>query len=43
VTATRQPLCPKCQSTELDKLFSTFATHGSTRTEGGGAAASRFT
>jgi putative FmdB family regulatory protein len=42
VTASRQADCPKCQSTSLEKLFSTFAARGSSpRTSG--AAAPRFT
>ncbi len=31
VMGTQQPVCPKCGSTRLHKEFSTFATHGASR------------
>ncbi len=41
VTASRQAACPGCESTDLEKLFSTFATRASSAT--GSSAAPRFT
>ena len=42
VTASRPPVCPECRSTSLEKLFSTFAAHGTAPRSAAGAAP-RFT
>jgi putative FmdB family regulatory protein len=38
VSASRTPHCPKCESVDLEKVFSTFGTRS-----GGAPAGSRFT
>lgn len=43
VTASRQAVCPSCRSTDLEKLFSTFAARGTAPRGTGAAATSRFT
>lgn len=43
VTASRPAVCPTCRSTDLEKLFSTFAARGTTTRGTGSAAAPRFT
>jgi putative FmdB family regulatory protein len=41
VTASRMPRCPKCQSSDLEKQFSTFGARSGGA--GGAPAGSRFT
>jgi putative FmdB family regulatory protein len=43
VTASRQAACPSCRSTDLEKLFSTFAARGTSTRANAGGATPRFT
>jgi putative FmdB family regulatory protein len=43
VTASRQAACPSCSSTDLEKLFSTFAAGGTSSRAKAGGATPRFT
>jgi putative FmdB family regulatory protein len=42
VSGNRQAACPRCKATDLEKMYSTFATRAAS-TPASGAAASRFT
>lgn len=43
VMGSRKPVCPQCESAELEKLYSTFGARTGASGSSGSAAAPRFT